>query len=98
MQQEEEEKKMKVKKGWVTVQVGWEEEEEQERELERFNIPIWYLYHPLLEGLLQRAYDVYGYHTHGPLKLPCSVDDFLHLRWRIHKESLPLHHHFLHSC
>ncbi|XP_020221965.1 auxin-induced protein 6B [Cajanus cajan] len=102
MQQEE--KKMKVKKGFLAVQVmGLEDEEEEEEEeggspssSRRFVIPISYLYHPLFKRLLDKAYDVYGYHTDGPLKLPCSVDDFLHLRWRIHKESSPHPHHHTH--
>ncbi|KAL2347160.1 hypothetical protein Fmac_001160 [Flemingia macrophylla] len=76
---------MKVKKGFLAVQVMDEEGSE------RFVIPISYLHHPLFKRLLDKAYDVYGYHTDGPLKLPCSVDDFLHLRWRIHKDSSPHH-------
>ncbi|KAH1260667.1 Auxin-induced protein 6B [Glycine max] len=68
---------MKVKKGWLAIQV--EEEGSQ-----RFVIPISYLYHPLFKHLLDN-----GYHTEGPLKLPCSVDDFLHLRERIHYPSPP---------
>ncbi|XP_027339498.1 auxin-induced protein 6B-like [Abrus precatorius] len=89
----QEEKKMKVKKGWLAVQVGLEEEEGSER----FVIPISYLYHPLFKGLLDKAREVYGYHTDGPLKLPCSVDDFVHLRWRIEKESTHHHHHHNHN-
>nr|KYP58328.1 Auxin-induced protein 6B [Cajanus cajan] len=91
---------MKVKKGWLAVEV----EEGGGHGCERFMIPIWYLYHPLFKHLLDKAYEVYGYHTQGPLKLPCSVDDFLHLRWRIHKESTNHHHPHLphafnfHSC
>ncbi|XP_004503883.1 auxin-responsive protein SAUR32-like [Cicer arietinum] len=96
---------MKVKKGCLAVQVGLEEEQFEEEEVDnnnnnnccqRFEIPISYLYHPLFKRLLDKAYDVYGYNAHGPLKLPCSVDDFLHLRWRIHKESTPYHHHHHH--
>ncbi|KAL5075117.1 hypothetical protein RYX36_014101 [Vicia faba] len=83
----QEDKKMKVKKGWLAVQVGLEEEEEGGSSSQKFLIPISYLYHPLFKTLLDEAYDVYGYHTNGPLKLPCSVDDFLHLRWRIERES-----------
>ncbi|XP_004503001.1 auxin-responsive protein SAUR32-like [Cicer arietinum] len=83
----QEDKKMKVKKGWLAVQVGLEEEEEGGSISQKFVIPISYLYHPLFKRLLDKAYDVYGYHTDGPLKLPCSVDDFLHLRWIIEKES-----------
>ena len=86
-----EDKKMKVKKGWLAVQVGAEDEDSGGSQ--RFLIPISYLYHPLFKLLLDKAYEVYGYHTDGPLKLPCSVDDFLHLRWRIEKESNQNHHH-----
>ncbi|KAF5745061.1 auxin-induced protein 6B-like [Tripterygium wilfordii] len=103
----QEEKKNKVKKGWLAVEVGLEEEEE-DCEFQRFVIPISYLYHPIFKTLLDRAYEVYGYHADGPLRLPCSVDDFLHLRWRIEKESdrrrHAQHHHQLplplsfHSC
>lgn len=90
---------MKVKKGFLAVQVGLEGEDyEGSASSQRFVIPISYLYHPLFKRLLDKAYDVYGYHTDGPLKLPCSVDDFLHLRWRIEKESSPhqLHHNHNH--
>ncbi|KAL2342874.1 hypothetical protein Fmac_004159 [Flemingia macrophylla] len=85
---------MKVKKGWLAVEV--EEEEEEEGGCERFMIPISYLYHPLFKKLLDKAYEVYGYHAEGPLKLPCSVDDFLHLRWRIEKEYHHNHNHRRH--
>ncbi|CAL0305252.1 unnamed protein product [Lupinus luteus] len=101
----QEEKKMKVKKGWLAVQVGVEEDQFQDGDCtpQRFVIPISYLYHPLFKHLLDKAYEVYGYHTDGPLKLPCSVDDFLHLRWRIEKESghhrhNHNHHHRLHHA
>lgn len=92
---------MKVKKGWLAVQVGLEDDQFQEEESgstpQRFVIPISYLYHPLFKRLLDKAYEVYGYHTDGPLKLPCSVDDFLHLRWRIEKESGHHQHHHNHN-
>ncbi|KAF8023008.1 hypothetical protein BT93_F0500 [Corymbia citriodora subsp. variegata] len=85
--------KMKVKKGWLAVQVGLEEEDGG---VERFVIPISYLYHPLFKRLLDKAHEAYGYHANGPLRLPCSVDDFLHLRWRIERESSGSHHHHSH--
>ncbi|KAK7358764.1 hypothetical protein VNO77_00703 [Canavalia gladiata] len=101
---------MKVKKGWLAIQVE-DESQDGEGTSQRFLIPISYLYHPLFKDLLDKAYEVYGYHPEGPLKLPCSVDDFLHLRWRIEKESTPhhynhhQHHHhhlphalYFHSC
>ncbi|KAF5751747.1 auxin-induced protein 6B-like [Tripterygium wilfordii] len=93
---EEENKKSKVKKGWLVVEVGLQEQEpdgEEDCGFQRFVIPISYLYHPLFKTLLERAHEVYGYHSDGPLRLPCSVDDFLHLRWRIQKESDHRHHH-----
>uniref|UniRef100_A0A1D1Y920 Auxin-induced protein 6B n=1 Tax=Anthurium amnicola TaxID=1678845 RepID=A0A1D1Y920_9ARAE len=76
-------KKMKVKKGWLAVEVGLEGVDDGFR---RFVIPISYLYHPQFRRLLEMAQEVYGYNSSGPLKLPCSVDDFLHLRWLIERE------------
>ncbi|OWM69423.1 auxin-induced protein 6B-like [Punica granatum] len=87
---QEDNKKMKVKKGFLAVQVGLEDEDGG---VQRFVIPISYLYHPLFRKLLDKAHEVYGYHTKGPLRLPCSVDDFLHLRWRIEREPSGHHHH-----
>ncbi|GMI99345.1 hypothetical protein HRI_003603800 [Hibiscus trionum] len=96
----EEKKREKVKKGWLAVQVGTEEDDGG---LRRFVIPISYLYHPLLKRLLEKAHEAYGYHTMGPLRLPCSADDFLNLKWRIEKESNHHLHHLplplpFHSC
>ncbi|KAK4393745.1 Auxin-responsive protein SAUR15 [Sesamum angolense] len=93
MLQQDPDKKMKVKKGWMAVQVGLEDEDGG---FQRFSIPISYLYHPLFQRLLDKAREVYGYHADGPLMLPCSVEDFLHLRWRIEKETSSHgggHHH-----
>lgn len=73
---------MKVKKGWMAVQVGLEDEEK----IERFEIPISYLYHPLFIELLDKAREVYEYHVDGPLKLPCSVDEFLRVRSEIERD------------
>ncbi|KAL8034648.1 hypothetical protein ABFX02_12G042300 [Erythranthe guttata] len=84
-------KKMKVKKGFIAVRVGLEDEG-----FERFTIPISYLYHPFFKKLLDQARDAYGYNDVGPLKLPCSVDDFHHLRWGIEKESSDGHNHHHH--
>ncbi|THU59072.1 hypothetical protein C4D60_Mb03t21130 [Musa balbisiana] len=86
MQEKEEKKRRKVKKGWLTVTVGTEVEAGGFR---RFVIPISYLYHPLFTGLLDSARDTYGFPSSGPLALPCSVDDFLHLRWLIERETQP---------
>ncbi|CAO2836555.1 unnamed protein product [Amaranthus hypochondriacus] len=95
----------KAKKGFLAVQVGLEDDyddDDHRNELQKFVIPIWYLYHPLFIGLLDQAREVYGYHVDGPLKLPCSVDDFIHVRWMIEKENhhggsrRHVHHHNLH--
>ncbi|KAJ1699788.1 SAUR-like auxin-responsive protein family [Rhynchospora pubera] len=99
----EDERRSKVKKGSLAVRVGLEGEEGG---FKRFVIPISYLYHPHFRRLLESAHEVYGYNSSGPLKLPCSVDDFLHLRWLIERESRgspsKIHHHHpslsLHTC
>ncbi|WOL20046.1 auxin-responsive protein SAUR32-like [Canna indica] len=80
----QQEKRMKVKKGSLAVRVGLEGEEGGFR---KFVIPISYLYHPLFRRLLEAAQEAYGYRSQGPLKLPCSVEDFLHLCRRIDRES-----------
>ncbi|KAJ0976029.1 hypothetical protein J5N97_017994 [Dioscorea zingiberensis] len=99
-----EDKKMKVKKGCLAVRVGLENEEGS---FKRFMIPISYLHHPLFKELLEKAQDIYGFNSFGPLKLPCSADEFLHLRWQIERESPRCHspnsshnHHSFsfHSC
>ncbi|KAH7679473.1 Small auxin-up RNA protein [Dioscorea alata] len=78
-----------MKKGCVAVRVGLEEDE---GEFKRFLIPISYLNHPLFKDLLDKSQEVYGFDSSGPLTLPCSVDEFLHLRWHIEHESKPSHH------
>ncbi|KZV53854.1 auxin-induced protein 6B-like [Dorcoceras hygrometricum] len=75
-----------MKKGWVAVEVGVEDIEE-DGSFQKFSVPISYLYNPLFRNLLDKAREIYGYHAIGPLRLPCSADDFLHLRSRIEKES-----------
>lgn len=89
----------KVKKGFLAVQVGLEDDAKLGEELQKFVIPIWYLRHPQFVGLLDLAGEVYGYHADGPLRLPCSVDDFIHLRWQIDREHGGGHHnhHHLHG-
>ncbi|EYU20633.1 hypothetical protein MIMGU_mgv1a018099mg [Erythranthe guttata] len=85
----EERKKMKLKKGWLVVQVGLSEICNDENQnfcgFQRFYVPISYLYNPLFQKLLEEASEIYGYQTTGPLMLPCSVEEFLLLRWRIEK-------------
>ncbi|XP_075520635.1 auxin-responsive protein SAUR32-like [Primulina tabacum] len=83
-----EKKKMKVKKGCLKVWVGLEDEECQ-----GFMIPISYLYHPIFKTLLERTRDAYGYEVAGPLKLPCSINHFHHLRGLIEKERSNHRHH-----
>ncbi|KAM0880888.1 hypothetical protein ACQ4PT_033290 [Festuca glaucescens] len=88
--QQGEEKKGKVKKGWLAVRVGDEQEHEHEHGgggFRRFVIPIAYLYHPLFRRLLEAARDAYGYHSSGPLRLPCSVDEFLRLRALVERDT-----------
>ncbi|XP_039044978.1 indole-3-acetic acid-induced protein ARG7-like [Hibiscus syriacus] len=84
------EKKTKAKKGWLAVEVG-RPEDDDEQGFQRFPIPISYLYHPLFQQLLDKAREVYDYDTTGPLKLPCSVDDFLSIRRRVEKDSISHH-------
>nr|KYP32461.1 hypothetical protein KK1_046868 [Cajanus cajan] len=62
---------MKVKKVWLAVEV------EEGGGSERFMILIWYLYHLLFKHLLDKAYEVYGYHTQGPLTLSYITFYFL---------------------
>ncbi|GAB2277264.1 hypothetical protein Dimus_011970 [Dionaea muscipula] len=90
--QQDDQRKTKVKKGSLVVQVGLE----GDADVKKFVIPIAYLYHPLFNNLLDQTYEMYGYQTHGPLRLPCSADDFIHLRWRIEKEYTRLQHHHHH--
>lgn len=94
--QQGEEKKGKVKKGWLAVRVGAEGDE---RGYQRFVIPIAYLYHPLFRRLLEAARDAYGYdYSGGPLRLPCSVDEFLRLRALVERETqAPSSSHRVHA-
>ncbi|KAG0499430.1 hypothetical protein HPP92_003668 [Vanilla planifolia] len=76
------ERKAKVKKGWLVVAVGLDGDE-----CRRFSIPIAYLRHPRFRLLLEAAHEAYGYPPAGPLRLPCSVEEFLHLQRLIENES-----------
>ncbi|KAL8473501.1 hypothetical protein ACS0TY_030366 [Phlomoides rotata] len=82
-------KQMKVKKGCVGVKVGLANANANDdliqdySEFQTFSIPISYLYNPLFQRLLDKASDIFGYQSSGPLMLPCSVEDFLRLQWRI---------------
>lgn len=89
----QEKRKMKVKKGWVVVQVGvggHNENPDLCSAFQRFGIPISYLYNPLLQGLLDEAREIYGYSPPGSLiTLPCSVDHFLRVHRRIQASTKP---------
>uniref|UniRef100_A0ACD5ZI13 Uncharacterized protein n=1 Tax=Avena sativa TaxID=4498 RepID=A0ACD5ZI13_AVESA len=74
----------KVRKGWLAVRVGDEDQR-------RFVIPIAYLYHPLFRRLLEAARDAYGYHSSGPLRLPCCIDEFLRLRALVERDTPAAH-------
>jgi SAUR family protein len=83
-----EEKKGKVKKGWLAVRVGAAEGGGGFDESRRFVIPIAYLHHPQFRRLLEAARDAYGYdYSAGPLRLPCSVDEFLRLRVLVERDT-----------
>ncbi|XP_022842132.1 auxin-responsive protein SAUR32-like [Olea europaea var. sylvestris] len=90
---QERNKKMKVKKGCLAVRVGLENEDGG---FQIFIIPISYLYDPLFKQLLDEAREVYGYSATGPLKLPSSVDQFLHLRRQIEEANSHNARHFHH--
>ncbi|KAJ1281195.1 hypothetical protein BS78_04G289100 [Paspalum vaginatum] len=86
--QGEERKGGKVKKGWLAVRVGGDERGGAQAQQQRFVIPIAYLYHPLFRRLLEAARDAYGYdYSAGPLRLPCSVDEFLRLRALVDRDT-----------
>uniref|UniRef100_A0ACD5YX20 Uncharacterized protein n=1 Tax=Avena sativa TaxID=4498 RepID=A0ACD5YX20_AVESA len=74
----------KVKKGWLAVRVG-----DEDQPGGRFVIPIAYLYHQLFRRLLEAARDAYGYHSSGPLRLPCTVDEFIRLRALVERDTHP---------
>ncbi|KAK8940554.1 hypothetical protein KSP39_PZI010217 [Platanthera zijinensis] len=80
-----EDRKAKVKKGWLVVTVGLDNHDD--RSLQRFSIPITHLHHPYFRKLLEAAHEAYGYAATGPLRLPCSVQEFQRLRWLVEHES-----------
>lgn len=79
----EDQKRSKVKKGMLAVCIGLEGKEEEER----FVIPIPHLHHPLFKALLDASSEVYGYPSSGPLRLHCSIQDFINIRGLIENES-----------
>ncbi|KAL5714541.1 hypothetical protein ACHQM5_016485 [Ranunculus cassubicifolius] len=76
----------KGKKGTITVRVGLEEAENKEG-FQTFVIPISDLYHPLFKNLLDKGQEMYGCHSSGLLRLPCSVEEFQNLRSRVDRET-----------
>ncbi|KAG0499376.1 hypothetical protein HPP92_004067 [Vanilla planifolia] len=75
------ERKAKVKKGWLVVAVGPRRRRMPEvLHSHRLSSPPRWL-------LLEAAHEAYGYPPAGPLRLPCSVEEFLHLQWLIENES-----------
>lgn len=72
----------KVKKGWVAVRV----EGDGYGTARKFMIPITHLYHPEFRKLLHKLEEIRGFCSEGPLSLPISADDFLHLRWMVERE------------
>lgn len=83
----EEKNKRKVKKGWVAVKVGaLEQHGNVQDEGRKFMIPISYLYHTQFGKLLEKVEEIYGFCSEGTLRLPISVEDFIHLRWIVEKE------------
>lgn len=76
-----------VKKGWVAVRVGLLEQGNIAEGACKFMIPISHLHHPHFRRLLEKVEEIHGFSSEGPLSLPISVDDFLHLRWMVEKEA-----------
>ncbi|WVZ73486.1 hypothetical protein U9M48_021786 [Paspalum notatum var. saurae] len=71
-----EEKKGKVKKGWLAVRVGGDDRGAQQQQQQQLRHPH------------RAARDAYGYdYSAGPLRLPCSVDEFLRLRALVERET-----------
>jgi SAUR family protein len=81
--QQGEERRGKVKKGWLAVRVG---DDDHGGGFRRFVIPIAYLYHPLFRRLLEAARD-----SSGPLRLLCSVHEFLRLRALVERDTHSAH-------
>lgn len=75
-------KERKKVKGWVAVRV----EGDDYGMARKFMIPITHLYHPEFKKLLHKLEEIDGFCSEGPLSLPISVDDFLHLRWMVESE------------
>ncbi|RRT47274.1 hypothetical protein B296_00053843 [Ensete ventricosum] len=81
-------RRRKMKKGQLTVEVGLPNEEGGAG-LQKLTMPVTYINHPLFAGLLDKAKEVYGYRSGapGPLKLPCTVEEFIHVKSLVERES-----------
>ncbi|CAD5177231.1 unnamed protein product [Musa acuminata subsp. malaccensis] len=75
-------------KGHLTVEVGLQNEE-GDGGLQKLTMPVTYINHPYFAGLLDRAKKVYGYRSGAPvpLKLPCTVEEFIHFKSLVERES-----------
>ncbi|CAL9092001.1 unnamed protein product [Musa acuminata var. zebrina] len=77
-----------MEKGHLTVEVGLHNEE-GDGGLQKLTMPVTYINHPYFAGLLDGAKKVYGYRSGapGPLKLPCMVEEFIHVKSLVERES-----------
>ncbi|CAL9762112.1 unnamed protein product [Musa acuminata subsp. burmannicoides] len=75
-------------KGHLTVEVGLQNEE-GDGGLQKLTMPVTYINLPYFAGLLDRAKKVYGYRSGAPvpLKLPCTVEEFIHVKSLVERES-----------
>ncbi|WOH06624.1 hypothetical protein DCAR_0626052 [Daucus carota subsp. sativus] len=79
-------KEMKeIPKGCLAVMVGQGEEQQ------KFIIPVIYINHPLFMQLLKEAEEEYGFDHHGPINIPCHVEEFRNVQVMIDQENS--HHH-----
>ncbi|CAL9092419.1 unnamed protein product [Musa acuminata var. zebrina] len=78
----------KMKNGYLTVEVGLQKEGGGGG-LQKLTMPVTYINHPRFAGLLDRAKEIYGYCSGapGPLKLPCTVEEFIHVKSLVERES-----------
>ncbi|KAL7106824.1 hypothetical protein ACP275_06G016700 [Erythranthe tilingii] len=81
---------LNIPKGCLAITVG------QGAEQQRVVIPVIYINHPLFRQLLKEAEEEYGFHQMGPVKIPCRVEEFAHVKGLIDKEMTSHHHHHGH--
>ncbi|CAL9117724.1 unnamed protein product [Musa textilis] len=74
--------------GHLTVEVGLQNEGGGGG-LQKLTMPVTYINHPHFAGLLDKAKKVYGYRSGapGPLKLPCTVEEFTRVKSLVERES-----------